>query len=214
MTTLMGQLSGYAAMNLGGIDASFTASAGINRFETERRIGIGSYSGSTSADWNGWHYSLSAQAGRDIPLGSWVLRPEASLTYLSISEDGFNELALDNTAPELALFVDSRTTSALTGGASLTVSRRFDRTDSWWLPYIRLGYRGDFSSSPGETTARFGPDGNPFTLRAAELPSAGLLAGFGLAAGSDYTTFTFAYDADYRDDYVNHVLRLVLRMNF
>ena len=104
MTTLMGQLSGYAAMNLGGIDASFTASAGINRFETERRIGIGSYSGSTSADWNGWHYSLSAQAGRDIPLGSWVLRPEASLTYLSISEDGFNELALDNTAPELALF--------------------------------------------------------------------------------------------------------------
>jgi len=214
MTTLMGQLSGYAAMDLGGVDASFTASAGINRFETERRIGIGSYSGSTSADWNGWHYSLSAQAGRDIPIGSWILRPEASLTYLSISEDGFNELALDNTAPELALFVDSRTTSALTGGASLTVSRMFERTDSWWLPYFRVGYRGDFSSSPGETTARFGPNGNPFTLRAAELPSAGLLAGFGFSAGSDYTTFTFAYDADYRDDYVNHVLRLVLRMNF
>lgn len=214
MTTLMGQVSGYAAIDLGGIDASFTASAGINRFETERRIGIGSYSGSTSADWNGWHYSLSAQAGRDIPFGQWIVRPEASLTWLSISEDGFNEIALDNTAPELALFVDSRTTSALTGGATVTVGRMFNRAGSWWFPYVRAGYRGDFSGNSGTTTARFGENGNPFTLRAAELPSAGLLAGIGLSAGSNYTTFTFAYDADYRDDYVNHVLRLVLRMNF
>ncbi|MFC4723929.1 autotransporter domain-containing protein [Glycocaulis abyssi] len=214
MTTLMGQVSGYAAIDLGGIDASFTASAGINRFETERRIGIGSFSGSTSADWSGWHYSLSAQAGRDIALGSWIVRPEASLTWLSISEDGFSEIALDNTAPELALFVDSRTTSALTGGATITVGRMFNRAGSWWLPYVRAGYRGDFSGNSGTTTARFGENGNPFTLRAAELPSAGLLAGIGLSAGSNYTTFTFAYDADYRDDYVNHMLRLVLRMNF
>ncbi|WP_429911128.1 autotransporter outer membrane beta-barrel domain-containing protein [Glycocaulis sp.] len=214
MTTLMGQVSGYAAIDLGGIDASFTASAGINRFETERRIGIGSFSGSTSADWSGWHYSLSAQAGRDIPLGRWVVRPEASLTWLSISEDGFSEIALDNTAPELALFVDSRTTSALTGGATITVGRMFNRAGSWWLPYVRAGYRGDFSGNSGTTTARFGENGTPFTLRAAELPSAGLLAGIGFSAGSNYTTFTFAYDADYRDDYVNHMLRLVLRMNF
>lgn len=214
MTTMMGQVSGYAAIDFGAIDASFTASAGINRFETERRIGIGSYSGSTSADWNGWHYSLSAQAGRDIPIGAWIVRPEVALTYLSISEGSFNEIALDATAPELALFVDSRTTSALTGGATLTVGRMFNRAGSWWLPYARVGYRGDFSGNTSETTARFGENGNPFTLRAAELPSAGLLAGIGLSAGSNYTTFTFAYDADYRDEYVNHVLRLVLRMNF
>lgn len=214
MTTMMGQVSGYAAIDFGAIDASFTASAGINRFETERRIGIGSYSGSTSADWDGWHYSLSAQAGRDIPIGAWIVRPEVALTYLSISEGSFNEIALDATAPELALFVDSRTTSALTGGATLTVGRMFNRAGSWWLPYARVGYRGDFSGNTSETTARFGENGNPFTLRAAELPSAGLLAGIGLSAGSNYTTFTFAYDADYRDEYVNHVLRLVLRMNF
>ena len=143
-----------------------------------------------------------------------MIRPEASLTWLSISEDGFNETALDNTAPELALFVDSRTTSALTGGATVTVGRMFNRAGSWWLPYARVGYRGDFSGNSGTTTARFGETGSPFTLRAADLPTAGLLAGLGFSAGSDYTTFTFAYDADYRDDYVNHVLRLVLRMNF
>lgn len=214
MTTLMGQVSGYAAIDLGGIDASFTASAGINRFETERRIGIGNYSGSTSADWGGWHYSLSAQAGRDIPLGAWVVRPEVALTWLTISESGFNEVALGNTAPELALHVDSRTASALTGGATVTVGRMFHRGGSWWLPYARVGYRGDFSGGSNETTARFGENGAPFTLRAADMPTAGLLAGIGLSAGSQYTTFTFAYDADYRDEYINHVLRLVLRLNF
>lgn len=214
MTNIMGQVSGYAAIDFGGIDASFTASAGVNRFETLRRIGIGNYSGSTSAEWNGWHYSVSAQAGRDIPVGAWTVRPEVALTYLSISENRFNEIALDNTAPELALYVDSRTSSALTGGATITVGRIFNRAGSWWLPYARVGYRGDFSGGTAETTARFGENGAPFTLRAAELPSAGVLAGFGFSAGSNYTTFTFAYDADYREDYVNHILRLVLRMNF
>ncbi|MFN3834932.1 MAG: autotransporter domain-containing protein [Glycocaulis sp.] len=214
MTALMGQFSAYAAADLGAIDVSVAASAGINRFETNRLIGIGSFAGNTTATWNGWHYSIAAQAGRDIPVGNWVLRPELALTWLSITEDRFNEIAQGNTPAELALYVDSRTTSALTGGASFTAGRMFHRAGSWWLPYARVGYRGDFSGSTATTTARFGENGTPFTLRASDMPSAGLLAGFGLAAGSSYTTFTFAYDADMREDYVSHVLRLVLRMNF
>lgn len=214
MTALMGQFSAYAAADLGAVDASISASIGIDRFETNRLISIGSFGGNTTASWSGWHYSIAAQAGRDFEMGNWVVRPELALTWLSINEDGFNEIAQGSTPEELALFVDSRTTSALTGGATLTAGRMFRRAGSWWLPYARVGYRGDFSGNSTTTTARFGENGTPFTLRASEMPSAGLLAGFGLSAGSEYTTFTFAYDADMRDDYISHVLRLVLRMNF
>lgn len=214
MTALMGQFSAYAAADLGAVDASISASIGIDRFETNRLISIGNFGGNTTASWNGWHYSIAAQAGRDFEMGNWVVRPELALTWLSINEDGFNEVAQGSTPEELALFVDSRTTSALTGGATLTAGRMFRRAGSWWLPYARVGYRGDFSGNSTTTTARFGENGTPFTLRASEMPSAGLLAGFGLSAGSEYTTFTFAYDADMRDDYISHVLRLVLRMNF
>ncbi|MGY6533310.1 autotransporter outer membrane beta-barrel domain-containing protein [Glycocaulis sp.] len=214
MTALMGQFSAYAAADLGTVDASISASIGIDRFETNRLISIGNFGGNTTASWSGWHYSIAAQAGRDFEMGNWVVRPELALTWLSINEDGFNEVAQGSTPEELALFVDSRTTSALTGGATLTAGRMFRRAGSWWLPYARVGYRGDFSGNSTTTTARFGENGTPFTLRASEMPSAGLLAGFGLSAGSEYTTFTFAYDADMRDDYISHVLRLVLRMNF
>ncbi len=214
MTALMGQFSAYAAADLGALDVSLTASAGINRFETNRFIQIGNFGGNTTASWSGWHYSAALQAGRDISLGDWILRPELALTYLSITEDGFNEVAQGNTPAELALYVDSRTTSALTGGATFTVGRMYRRAGSWWLPYARVGYRGDFSGNGAETTARFGQNGSPFTLRASEMPGAGILAGLGLSAGSEYTTFTFAYDADMREDYIAHVLRLVLRMNF
>lgn len=214
MTALMGQFSAYAAADLGPIDASISASAGVDRFETNRLISIGDFSGNTTASWSGWHYSIAAQAGRDFEMGNWVIRPELALTWLSINEDGFNEVAQGTTPGELALYVDSRTTSALTGGATLTAGRMFRRAGSWWLPYARIGYRGDFSGNSTTTTARFGENGTPFTLRASQMPSAGLLAGFGLSAGSEYTTFTFAYDADMRDDYISHVLRLVLRMNF
>lgn len=214
MTALMGQFSAYAAADLGPIDASISASAGFDRFETNRLISIGDFSGNTTASWSGWHYSIAAQAGRDFEMGNWVIRPELALTWLSINEDGFNEIAQGTTPGELALYVDSRTTSALTGGATLTAGRMFRRAGSWWLPYARVGYRGDFSGNSTTTTARFGENGTPFTLRASQMPSAGLLAGFGLSAGSEYSTFTFAYDADMRDDYISHVLRLVLRMNF
>lgn len=214
MTALMGQFSAYAAADLGVLDVSLSASAGINRFETNRFIQIGNFGGNTTASWSGWHYSAAVQAGRDIPLGNWILRPELALTWLSITEDGFNEVAQGSTPDDLALYVDSRTTSALTGGATFTVGRMYRRAGSWWLPYARVGYRGDFSGSAATTTARFGETGTPFTLRASEMPGAGILAGLGLSAGSEYTTFTLAYDADMRDEYIAHVLRLVLRMNF
>mgnify|MGYP001414344730 CR=1 FL=1 len=45
-------------------------------------------------------------------------------------------------------------------------------------------------------------------------PNSGALLGFGLSAGSNYSTFTFAYDADVRDDFVRHVARLVIRLTF
>ena len=65
-----------------------------------------------------------------------------------------------------------------------------------------------------ETTARFGQDGQLFTLRGADMPGSGALVGLGLSAGSNYSTFTFAYDADVREDFVRHVARLIIRLTF
>lgn len=217
MISMSGQFGGYAAMDLGGFDISGNIGIGYDYFETEREIRIGDFTALTSADWNGWHATASVQAGRDFAFGNWVLRPEADLTYVTLFESGYTETTSGTNADaisDLALIVDDRDSSILLGSGTLTLARRFGTDQSWWAPSLRVGYRGEFSSSGGETTAQFGESGNPFTLRSEQLSSSGALLGFGLSAGSSYSTFTFAYDADVRDDFVRHVARLVIRLTF
>ena len=217
MVSLSGQIGGYAAMDLGGFDISGNIGIGYDYFETEREIRIGDFTALTNADWSGWHATASFQAGRDFGFGKWVLRPEADLTYITLFESGYTETTAGTNADaisDLALIVDDRDSSVLLGSGTLTLARRFGDDTSWWAPSIRVGYRGEFSSSGGETTAQFGDSGNPFTLRSEQLANSGALIGFGLSAGSNYSTFTFAYDADVRDDFVRHVARLVIRLTF
>ena len=217
MISMSGQVGGYAAMDLGGFDISGNIGIGYDYFETDREIRIGDFTALTNADWTGWHATASFQAGRDFAFGDWVLRPEADLTYVTLFESGYSETTAGTNADaisDLALVVDDRDSSILLGSGTLTLARRFGTDQSWWAPSLRVGYRGEFSSTGGETTAQFGQSGNPFTLRSEQLANSGALVGFGLSAGSDYSTFTFAYDADVRDDFVRHVARLVIRLTF
>ncbi|WP_306016600.1 autotransporter outer membrane beta-barrel domain-containing protein [Oceanicaulis sp. MMSF_3324] len=217
MISMSGQVGGYAAMDLGGFDISGNIGIGYDYFETDREIRIGDFTALTTADWTGWHATASFQAGRDFAFGNWVLRPEADLTYVTLFESGYTETTAGTNADaisDLGLVVDDRDSSILLGSGTLSLARRFGTDQSWWAPSIRVGYRGEFSSSGGETTAQFGQTGNPFTLRSEQLANSGALIGFGLSAGSDYSTFTFAYDADVRDDFVRHVARLVIRLTF
>jgi len=217
MTAFTGQFGVYAGMDVGGFDVSGYAAIGIDRFETERNIRIANFTASAIADWGGWHASASAVAGRDINAGKWLIRPEAALTYLTLMESGFTETSTGVNAEvnnPLALIVDDRTSSVLTGAATVTLARRFGTDYSWWLPSLRAGYRGDFIGAESTTTARFGPDGNPFNLRSADIAGSGFLVGLGLSAGSNYSTFSFAYDADIRDGFIRHVGRIMIRLTF
>ncbi|MCP2670405.1 autotransporter outer membrane beta-barrel domain-containing protein [Maricaulaceae bacterium EIL42A08] len=214
MVAISGQFGTYAAIDLGGVDLSGSFGVGYDYFETERNILIDSFSTVNTAEWSGWHLTASAQAGRDFQVGAWTLRPEASLTWLSLFESGYTEQNEDPDFNQLALIVDDRESSVLTAGATFTVGRRFGTDISWWAPSFRLGYRGELLGEDMDTVAQFGESGSPFTLQSEALPGSGILGGFGLSAGSQYTTFTFAYDTDVRDDFIRHVARLVVRLTF
>ena len=214
MVALSGQVGGYAALDVGGFDVSGSLGVGYDRFETERQLLIGDFSSINTAEWSGWHVAASAVAGRDFTAGRWVIRPEASLNWLTLFESGYTETVEDDANAPLALIVDDRESTSFSAAATVDVVRRFGGDQSWWAPHMRVGYRGEFDDAMAETTARFGETGSPFTLQSSALPGSGYLLGFGLSAGSDYSTFTFAYDADIRDGFVRHVGRLVIRLTF
>lgn len=218
MVSISGQLGAYAALVMGGMDVSFSGAVGIDSFETERNVLIDDFSAVYYADWSGWHTTASFRAGRDINMGRWTMRPEANLTYLGLWESGFSETAdadtIDNGDAGLALTVEDRESSALIGSATVSFGRQFGNETSWWAPSLRVGYRGEFIDDINNTSAYFGTAGDSFTLQSTSLPGSGALVGLGLSAGSNYSTFTFSYDADIRDDFVRHVARLMIRLTF
>lgn len=214
MVAMTGQIGTYLAMDVGGFDVSGSLGLGYDYFETERNIIIDAFSTTNTAEWSGWHIAAAAQAGRDFSMGRWNVRPEASVTWLSLFESGYTEQNEDAALSALALIVDDRESTVLTAAGTVQVARRFGTDISWWAPSVHVGYRGELIGDSTDTVAQFGENGSPFTLQSEALPGSGILAGFGLSAGSQYTTFTFAYDADVRDQFVRHVARLVVRLTF
>lgn len=214
LVAMSGQVGGYAATELGGFDITGSLGLGYDYFESERLIQLGAFQSVNTADWSGWHVAASAVAGRDYTMGAWTLRPEASLTWLTLFESGYTETVEDTANAGIALTVDDRESTSVSAAATLDIVRRFGDDRSWWAPHVRMGYRGEFDDAMAETIAQFGEDGSPFTLRSSAIPGSGYLLGFGVSAGSNYSTFTFAYDADVRDGFVRHVGRLVIRLTF
>lgn len=209
MTALTAQFGGYGGFEAGGFTGDFYAGAGVDRFESERRVLIGTFDQTANAEWTGYHYAASARFGRDLEMGRWYARPAISVDYLRLFESSYEETG---GGAGIDLLVDDRVTQTFSSTASFTIGAVYGESDAWWSPQFRIGYRNELGGVDSETTARFVGYNNPFTFQAEDLPGSGVILGFALQAGSDYSTFSFDYDADLRDGFIRHTARLVLRL--
>ena len=155
--------------------------------------------------------ALRLKFKQTFEFGRYFMRPAATVDYLALFEESYVETG---GGAGIDLAVDERDSSSLSGTALLTFGAVFENTNSWWSPHARVGFRSEFSDGDTETTAHFVDYDETFTLRSQQLPGSGFIFGFGLTAGSGYSTFSLDYDADLRDDFVRHTARLVMRMVF
>lgn len=212
MSAITGQLGAYAGSRVSGLNLDFYAGAGFDSFEHNRRVLIGEFDASPSAEWTGYHVTGSARLSRDFEFGGrYYVRPAVSVDYLRLFEEGYTEtgggIGVD-------LSVADRESTSFTGSATMSFGALFENNARWWSPVVRVGYRNEFSNDILETEARFADYDDTFILRSQQLPGSGLLLGFGLSAGSGYSTFSLDYDADVRDDFIRHTARLVMRLVF
>ncbi|WP_323761366.1 autotransporter outer membrane beta-barrel domain-containing protein [Maricaulis sp.] len=212
MSAMTAQVGTYAGARFGAFDLDAYAAVGYDRFEHNRRVLIGAFDASSTADWSGWHTSASARISRDLAMGDrWYVRPAFSVDYLRLSESGYTETG---GGVGVDLTVGDRESSSFSGTGLLTLGARFENTNSWWSPSVRVGFRNEFGGGEAETAASFADFDDTFTLRSQSMPGTGAIFGFGVAAGSGYSTFSFDYDADVREDFIRHTARLVMRMVF
>ncbi len=205
------QLGSYAGYSTGNLGVEAYAGIGFNDFEATRNIQVGTFSDSAQGDWSGTHFNGSLRAGYDIDIGEkfWI-RPAASLDYLRLKENAYTE-----TGPTgIALDVDERTSSLGGVTAMLNFGAKLQGKRTWLRPALRVGYRNDFINDGVVTNYRFAGLTNEATLTGTEFPSSGILVGFSLAAGSQYSSLGLDLDSDIRDGFIRHTGRIVLRLIF
>jgi uncharacterized protein with beta-barrel porin domain len=206
------QLGAYAAANAGNLLFDLYAGGGVDFFESERNIFVGSLARTTIGEWKGHHANASARLAYDMQHNRWFARPAVSVDYLRMDEESYREFG---GGPGVDMAIAERTAEIFSSTASLTLGARFgSEARSWWSPRMRVGYRHENVGELQQTTAQFVAGGDPFVLTADDLPDAGGLLGFSFAAGSRYSSFALDYDADVREGFVRHGLRVAFRFIF
>ena len=200
----------YAGYEAGNFGLDLYAGGGYDDFEANRNIQIGNFTQTARGDWSATHYNASATAGYDLNFGKYYMRPSASFTYLSMSEQAYTEEG----SASIALAIDKRTSSIGTASAVLDFGARFEGPRSWWAPSIRVGYRNNVIDDRVVTTGRFVGGTTPFTIENTDFPGTGMVLGVTFAMGSKYAAFSLDYDAELRDGFSRHTARLVLRLLF
>jgi hypothetical protein len=214
------QAGAYAGFEKNGFNIDLYGGGGLSDFEQTRLVTVGNYFGSAEGEWQGSHANASLRAGYEIPFNDkfWA-RPSVSVDYLYLNEYGHTETGDSG----VRLRVDGRRSETAAATAMLDVGAKFMGKRTWIRPSLRVGYRNEFMSDPVETAFRFqgltDTNGNVFDseiarLRAFAFPDEGLLLGFTVAAGSQYSSIGFDFDSDIRDGFIRHTGRVVVRLLF
>ena len=104
---------------MSGVNFDVYAAAGFDSFEHNRRVLIGQFEATPSAEWTGYHVTGSARVSRDFEFGGrYYVRPALSVDYLRLFEEGYTEtgggIGVD-------LSVSDRESTSFTGSAVLTM---------------------------------------------------------------------------------------------
>ncbi len=214
------QLGAYAGLEKNGFSLDVYGGGGLSDFEQTRLVTVGDYFGSAEGEWEGSHANATLRAGYEFDISEkyWA-RPSFSLDYLYLNEYGHTETGAEG----VRLRVDGRRSETAAATAMFDVGAKFQGKRTWIRPSLRVGYRNEFISDPVETAFRFqglsDSDGNLFDseiarLRAFAFPDEGLLLGFTVAAGSEYSSIGVDFDSDIRDGFIRHTGRIVIRLLF
>lgn len=153
-------------------------------------------SDSMSGDWGGYSFAATASAGHQFKAGSFYARPEISVDYFRLHQDGYRESALRNAALALELSeADTERASAsaiLAIGADWTVENGLYRI----FPEARIGARHELLETPYEATARFLNGEQTFLVRSEEEFGDALIAGISFNSSSSIFTARASYDVE------------------
>ena len=200
----------YWRGDFGPLTTAVRGSVGRASLNSDRRLISDGLARTAEAEWNGLTGALHAGAAYRAEFGRFFVRPEASLDAVMLREDEYQE---KGGGAGFDLTVEERTSRLAAATGMVTLGARFGRS-VWVSPEISGGWRQIISGGPGETTARFGGTGTPFTMRPADAPGGAAVVALGLTGGSAYSVVSIQARGEVGDDYNAADIRLNIKFLF
>jgi len=210
-----GSVSSYYVSIYGGFTnegwyGNAVLSYGFQQYDVVRTYEGFSVPRRVSGDHDGSAMAFNGEFGYRFDFDGLLLRPFASLSYVSVHEDGFTEKGAD----ELDLIVDDRTTSSLVSSVGLHAGKEFRSGKGSIVPELSVAWMRDFGVDDRELTGSFaggpissftvgGPvtEGNGFGFGA----SLHYFNGSGLGFGVRYSNVSFE---SYRSSHLQAELKV------
>ncbi|MGD9967604.1 MAG: autotransporter domain-containing protein [Hyphomonadaceae bacterium] len=209
-----GQANAYYATAVGAIDLDFIIGAGAGKMQSRRFVEIGNpvaFSALSEADWLAYEGHGAVRASAPMSAGWVTITPQAALTYVGISEDGYTEEG----GGVIDYQVDSAFSQRLWGDVGVELSARWELgANAVVAPRLYGGYRANLIDDETERTVRFVSGGAPFTLTDEGVGEGGPLVGIGFDASNGYSTFSLGYEGEFGDQIERHSINAAIRFRF
>lgn len=211
-----GQANAYYATAMGPIDLDFVAGLGAGKMQSRRFVEIGNpvaFSALSEADWMAFEGHGSIRASVPLAISNaFTVTPQAALTYVGISEEGYEE---EGGGAAIDYAVDGVFSQRLWAdvGVEFAANMRFgERTIV--SPRLYAGYRANTLNAETERTVQFVSGGAPFTLTDEGVGNGGPLIGIGFDATNGYSTFSLGYEGEFGDQIERHSINAAIRFRF
>lgn len=214
LASTLAQANAYLGTALGPIDLDFIAGIGAGQLKSRRFVEIGTaFDALSEAKWWAYEGHAAVRASAPLRLAEWlVLTPQAAVTYVHITEEGYTE---QGGGAGIDYDADETTSQRVWGDAGIEISGRFRMgANTVIAPRLYGGYRSNLMDDPAERSFRFASGGADFILTDEPVGDGAPLAGIGLDASNGHSTLSLAYEGEYGDQIERHSLNVAMRFKF
>jgi len=201
----------YAAFAAGPVYISGQAGRGLVSNRSDRNFKTAAYDYDTEDEWDATVTTASAEAGLNVAYGGFSLRPSASMSWLSLSEDAHAE---DSGLVGFDLAYDALDVDVTRAKAGLALAFTKGDPHGSFTQELRLGWSELIDTTDSQVSGLFVDGSVPFLLDTTPLARTELSAGFGLSVLTEGAMAGISYDATMGDGELSHGAKLQISVNF
>ncbi|MEL7548147.1 MAG: autotransporter outer membrane beta-barrel domain-containing protein, partial [Pseudomonadota bacterium] len=201
----------YVQEMVGPISVRAAAQIANSDFSSNRDVTLGDLFYQIEAEWGGSSGAASLGASTQWDAGLLYVRPELSVDWFNLSQDGYTETGGGGL---LEAEVGEVETSRSSSSVMITLGRNVNIGIADLKIEASGGYLDVFSSETFETTVRYLGSDESFTLLAPEDPDNAALFGLSVSSNSEYAKLQLGYDMESSELGETHYIGASLRLSF